>query len=195
MGVLDEPVLALNNKWHYASLFTVRVAIVNVMRDMASCLYVEGDAYTTHTYESWIDLAHQNARWIKSGSRDIPAPEVIVLKAYGSTPPKKIALNKINLARRDEHTCQYCGKGIGLQQVTIDHVMPRSRGGPLTWENCVAACATCNSRKADKTPKEARMPLRKQPHAPTFNSDLVRIPHGTIRPAWLPFLHKRTVGA
>jgi 5-methylcytosine-specific restriction endonuclease McrA len=69
---------------------------------------------------------------------------------------------------RDRDTCQYCGAMPGRKRLTIDHILPRSRGGVTSWENCVAACEACNHRKGDRTPVEARMTLRSAPAAPKY---------------------------
>lgn len=72
------------------------------------------------------------------------------------------------LFRRDNYTCQYCGKEHAPSSLTVDHVLPRSKGGGDEWTNVVAACSPCNLRKGNRTPKEANMPLRNKPYAP-FN--------------------------
>lgn len=190
-SVLDEPVLVLNRSWQPVTFLPVKVAIVNTMRDMASCLDVEN--YLLLTFEEWSLTEPKDARWIKTAHSQIPAPEVIVLKKYGERPPRKVNFNRVNLARRDEFTCQYCGESLGIQHVTVDHVLPRSRGGQNSWENCVAACADCNSRKADQTPQEARMPLKRTPTVPTFRAPILRSPSRVIRPSWQPFLAKEAV--
>lgn len=93
-----------------------------------------------------------------------PLPSVIRLRYYVKVPYKEIPLTRKNVLERDRHTCQYCSyKG---EQLTLDHVIPRSRGGPDTWENLVAACVRCNIRKGNRTPKESQMPLLKQPRKP-----------------------------
>ncbi len=95
---------------------------------------------------------------------DFPLPTVIRLRQYVRIPYKDIPLTRRNLLQRDDHTCQYCGyNGDGL---TLDHVVPRSRGGGDSWENMVAACVRCNVKKGNRTPKEAGMPLVSQPRKP-----------------------------
>jgi 5-methylcytosine-specific restriction endonuclease McrA len=95
---------------------------------------------------------------------DFPMPTVIRLRHYVRVPYMEIPLTRRNILHRDSHTCQYCGNtGDGL---TLDHVMPRSRGGGDTWENIVTACVRCNVKKGCRTPQEARMPLRHLPRQP-----------------------------
>ena len=88
---------------------------------------------------------------------DFPLPSVIRLRHYVRIPYKEIPLTRRNLLHRDNNTCQYCGHS--GESLTLDHVIPRSRGGGDTWENIVSACVRCNVRKGSRTPKEADMPL------------------------------------
>jgi len=95
---------------------------------------------------------------------DFLMPSVIRLRQYVRVPYTEVALTRKNLLHRDGYTCQYCGYSGDL--MTLDHIIPRSRGGQDTWENIVIACHRCNVKKGNRTPKEAAMPLRKQPHQP-----------------------------
>ena len=153
MSFLNEPCLWLNRNWQVIGFFPVRTSIENLCRDMASVM--DPETYELLSFERWQDHKPRDARYISTASRDFPVPEVIVLKEYGERPPRRISFGRANLARRDDFTCQYCGKklnlGRGSEKVTIDHVLPRSRGGPNTWENTVASCERCNNRKADRT--------------------------------------------
>ena len=87
---------------------------------------------------------------------EFPLPSVIRLRHYVRVPYKEIPLTRRNILERDRHTCQYCGyKG---EQLTLDHVLPRSRGGGDTWENLVTACVRCNVKKATEPPKKHKCP-------------------------------------
>jgi 5-methylcytosine-specific restriction endonuclease McrA len=79
-----------------------------------------------------------------------------------------VIFSRRNIFKRDHYTCQYCGAQPGSEELTVDHVVPRSQGGVSSWENCVLACVACNKRKADRTPEQARMRVRKQPVRPTW---------------------------
>jgi len=85
---------------------------------------------------------------------------------------RRIGWSRRSLMLRDQFTCQYCGRSF-RQGLTIDHVLPRSRGGQTSWTNTVAACFPCNSRKADRTPQESGMPLRSLPYQPAFREMLL----------------------
>lgn len=75
----------------------------------------------------------------------------------------KVRLSRKNVFIRDGHRCQYCGKELPSNELTIDHVLPRSKGGHFKWENVVSSCLGCNAQKSDRTPEEARMPLLRRP--------------------------------
>jgi len=104
---------------------------------------------------------------LRTPSSVVPVPSVIRLARYIRRPLRqKVAFNRRNLFRRDDHRCQYCGtRGSDL---TLDHVVPRSKGGPTSWENVVACCRSCNARKRDRTPEQANMELARSPRAPRF---------------------------
>jgi 5-methylcytosine-specific restriction endonuclease McrA len=117
----------------------------------------------------------------------ICVPEVIALRTYDGYPVRGVSFTRRNVYKRDGHTCQYCGGRPGLHELTIDHVIPRSRGGASTWENCVTACRPCNARKANRLAHELDLTLRKPPTAPRWPGGLdpasVR-----ARPLWQRFL-------
>lgn len=117
----------------------------------------------------------------------ICVPEVIALRTYDGYPVRGVAFTRRNVYKRDGHTCQYCGKRPGVDELTIDHVIPRSRGGPSSWENCVTACRPCNARKANRLAHELNLTLSRPPTAPRWPGGLdpasVR-----ARPLWQRFL-------
>ena len=123
-------------------------------------------------------------RAIRSAALHHPWPSIVRLKLYVRVPYRRIMLTRKNVIRRDGFRCQYCGS---RDKLTIDHVLPRSRGGRDSWENLVAACVPCNNRKGNRTPDEARMPLRRRPFRPShvmFIRDFVE----TLDDGWKPYL-------
>jgi len=187
--IVDEPVLALNRTWQPVTFLPIRIAICTTMRDMASIMCPV--SYYLMSLEEWMENAPTSDRLIKTARQPIVAPEVIVFKRYGERPPRKISFNRPNLWRRDEYSCQYCGVALPGNKLQVEHVVPRSRGGVTSWENCVAACNNCNSRKRDRTPREARMRLRKKPQKPSWVPGM-RVPRLRF-PSWEPFLSKEGV--
>jgi len=187
VSVLNDPVLILNKNWQVVGFFPVRWCIETLMRDMGSALHPE--TYELLGFEEWMDRAPENMRQIKTSGRPVAAPDVVVLKKYGERPPRKVGFNRPNLWKRDQYSCQYCGIALPGSKLQVEHVIPRSRKGPTTWENCVASCDDCNSKKRDRTPAEAGMRLRKKPVKPNWDPK-VKIPAGILRPTWKPFLVK-----
>ena len=105
---------------------------------------------------------------IRAISGEIKVPRVLILKYYIKVPHKKSFPSKKNILRRDKYICQYCG--IDLEDnATIDHIVPRHRGGSNSWVNMVACCRQCNLSKGNKTPKEAGMELKSKPKEPARN--------------------------
>ncbi len=124
-------------------------------------------------------------RSVRSTSSAMPFPSVIRLSNFVRVPFKKVILSRKNILRRDGHRCQYCGSA--SISLTVDHIMPRSRGGEDSWENLISACLRCNNRKGSHTPDEAHMPLLKRPIRPNHVTFL-RQYAGKIGKDWEPYL-------
>lgn len=124
-------------------------------------------------------------RKIHTVSRDFPFPSIIRLYRYAYIPFRKVNLTRQNIFRRDSFSCLYCGS---RDELTIDHVVPRSHGGRDSWENLATACRRCNGRKGDMTPEEANMKMRIQPFRPSFVMFLGNF-NGNIRDDWKPYLY------
>ncbi len=136
-------VLVLNASYEPLNITTWRRAMVMLLKGKA-----EG-------------LEHDAAQPIR---QDLLLPTVIRLRQFVRVPYRPLPLTRRNVLQRDGFTCQYCGfRGDPL---SIDHVLPRSRGGGDVWENVITACVPCNTRKGSRTPREAGMPLRQEPHRP-----------------------------
>lgn len=131
------------------------------------------------------ELIHASSRQaIHTVTQSYLLPTIIRLFNYVRVPYKKVGLSRGNIFRRDDNRCQYCGIP---QNLTLDHVMPRSRGGKDSWENLVTACQACNTRKGDMTPEEADMPLLRKPFRPSYIMYL-RDFSGKVEEEWRPFL-------
>jgi HNH endonuclease len=121
---------------------------------------------------------------LHSISASFPMPSVIRLHKYVYLPYRGVVLSRQNIFKRDGGCCQYCG---AREDLTLDHVMPKSRGGRTSWDNLATACRRCNSKKGDFTPEEANMALRVKPFKPSFIMFL-RDFSGNIEEEWLPFV-------
>ena len=118
---------------------------------------------------------------------DLHLPTVIRLRSYVKIPYKEISLSRRNVLHRDTYTCQYCGDH--RHDLTIDHIVPRSRGGSDIWENVVAACLKCNVKKGNRTPREANMPLMCVPRRPSSHVSFEISKHSSSgQDAWGKYL-------
>ena len=130
-------------------------------------------------------VASKDSKTINSISRKVPFPTIVRLLIYIRVPFKKIVLSRKNILRRDLYRCQYCNKS--ETALTIDHIIPKSKGGDDSWENLVTACVSCNNKKGDRSPDEAKMALKKKPTKPshiTFMKHFI----GKIDDQWKPYL-------
>jgi 5-methylcytosine-specific restriction endonuclease McrA len=175
----------LNRNWQPVGVATVARSLVKVFSDCARI--VDPSDFQQYSWEDWAQLApeHDEPAILTRSSR-LRVPEVIVLKTYDRLPTNAVTFSRRNIFRRDRFTCQFCGRQPGSEELTIDHVVPRAQGGTSTWENCVLACIDCNARKADRTPEQARMPLRHVPTRPTWKP--LYAAHGARISSWSRFI-------
>lgn len=164
---MNATVLVLNKDFQPLSVCSVRRSIRLLFMNKAEML---------HDYPE---------RKIHTVSEVYDYPSVIRLLRYIKIPYKSTVLSRHNIMKRDAHQCQYCGDSSNL---TIDHIIPSSRGGQDTWENLTTACNQCNVTKGNRTPKEAGMTLLQKPFRPvhiTFFQSLL----GAIQEEWKPYLY------
>ncbi len=133
-----------------------------------------------------VQVTHHPERVISTVSRNFPLPSIVRLTCFVRVPYKSIILTRKNIIIRDSFQCQYCGKTD--LPLTIDHIIPRSRGGEYSWENLITACPRCNSKKGNRTPREAGMyPLKQaiRPNNLMFMQQLTT----TFSDDWKPYLY------
>lgn len=145
-----QRVLVLNATYEPLSIISVQRAVVLLLKEKA-------------------ELVEAAAERLRASRVTVPVPLVIRLVYYVRIPhPVVLAPTRRSVALRDNFTCQYCGATPGKGLLTLDHILPRSRGGLTTWENVVTACRTCNMRKGSRTPEEAHMTLHRTPARPHY---------------------------
>jgi 5-methylcytosine-specific restriction endonuclease McrA len=165
VSVLFEPTLVLNRNWLPIRVCTVRRALSLVFRDMARIIRPEN--FLPYDFGSWADLhVPQGEPFVQAVRLRIRIPEVIVLRFCEQFTRPRVVFSRRNLFRRDKNTCQYCGRKYSTEDLSIDHVVPRSLGGKSSWTNCVVACLSCNSRKGNRTLQRAQMQLTRLPKEP-----------------------------
>ncbi len=168
-SVLQRPTLVLNRNWQPVNVATVARALVLLWNESARV--VDATDYQTFDWNDWSKLRPDAGDLFVQAIRfRVRVPEVITLTEYDRLPTAAVTFSRRNIFKRDKFVCQYCGEQPGTDALTIDHVVPRAQGGESLWDNCVLACVDCNHRKADRTPKQAGMRLRREP----------------VRPKWTP---------
>ena len=166
-AVLNRPTLVLNRNWQPVGVATVAKALTKVWNDTARI--VDPADYQQYAWDDWSMLRPaDDDLFIQTRRFHLRVPEVVTLTKYDRLPTNAVTFSRRNVFKRDRFTCQYCGRQPGGEELTIDHVIPRAQGGTSTWTNCVLACIECNARKADRSPEQARMPLRSQPERPIW---------------------------
>ncbi len=183
--VLQRPTLVLNRNWQPVNVASVARALVLLFNETARV--VDPADYQTYTWADWSRLHPRHGeRFVQAVRFRLRVPEVITLTGYDRLPRAAVTFSRRNIFKRDRFTCQYCGAQPGSEELTLDHVVPRSQGGESRWENCVLACLACNKRKADRTPQQAAMRLRKQPLRPTWK--LLYAGHHARIESWSKFV-------
>ncbi len=146
---MSKQVLVLNASYEPLSLVSVRRAIVLLLREKA-------------------ELLEATQQMLHSSHHVMHEPRVIRMVHYVRLPHRKVPSTRTAVMLRDAYTCQYCAETPGRQFLTVDHIIPRSRGGSHEWDNLVTACMRCNQKKGSLTPEEAMMQLIRKPFEPSY---------------------------
>jgi 5-methylcytosine-specific restriction endonuclease McrA len=163
------PVLVLNQDFRPICLCSVERAFLLIFLSKAEMM-----------------SAYQN-QYLRTVSQSFPCPSVIKIRNYVNLPYKGVVLSRNNILKRDNHTCQYCGI---KENLTLDHLIPKSKGGKTTWTNLVTACKSCNSRKGDRSPEDAGFILAQKPIKPSYMS-FIKATTKHLREDWKPFFQIR----
>lgn len=184
--MLNDNTLVLNKSWVAISVTSVRKAFSLLCRNTAFA--VKPDNYSIYNFDDWLKLQVRDGEpFVQGISRRYKIPEVIILSKYELFPQKHISFCRQNVLRRDHYTCQYCGTRPGSKNLTIDHIVPISRGGSTSWLNCVTACTRCNTKKGNNTPQSAGLQLRSMPRIPAWTPHFA-IPKKSRKASWIKFI-------
>jgi 5-methylcytosine-specific restriction endonuclease McrA len=194
-AALGMSVLVLNRSFVAVQVTNVRRAIALLFRELAEVVHIEQGQFAAYSFASWRELSALRSSfrapeqdWIRAVGFDLQAPRVIRLMRCDRGPRQGLRFNRRNIFARDENVCQYCGRHFPTSELSLDHVVPRSRGGDTSWENIVCACVACNVRKGGRTPQEARMHLVRLPAKPR-RSPLLAVKLGNPKYAsWKSFV-------
>ena len=170
---LDASVLVLNKFYMAVHVVSVRRAFCLLFKDLAEVITIDDGRHMSFNFASWREVSEARTLYrepdddfIRTVHFEIQVPRIIRLLTCDRLPRPRVKFNRRNLFARDGNRCQYCGKKFATGGLSLDHVVPRSRGGLATWENIVCACLRCNVRKGGRTPREAGMTLIREPSAP-----------------------------
>ena len=191
MSVLHKNiVLVLNRNWQAINIKTPAEVFCQMATDVATGLDIQGEDWMVPTkWEDWQSLpVREDDFSLGTPHGPVRVPTVVVLARFNKVPMKRPKFNARSLYVRDGGRCQYTGRELKPGEGNIDHVVPRSRGGETTWENCVLAARDVNSRKADRTPEEAGLRLRREPQVPREVPVTALLKNVHQIPDWDPFL-------
>lgn len=196
--------LVLNKHWIPIHVITWKKSMSLIYQESAHALDRD---YINYTFKDWLEFSLKNAEnymKVHTPSLAIAVPEIIVLTKYDKLPARDVKYSRENVLHRDKYRCQYCGIKVGdqiktdivfqtlhVKDLTIDHVIPRSKGGNSTWPNVVTCCRACNSIKADRTPVQAGMRLIRNPVKPQWLNPVTNARGRTqICVSWRKFMDK-----
>ncbi len=175
MNLQTIPVLVLNRGYQPIGVTRCRRAIALLVKGRAEVVSVSDGTWSTYTWADWTRLRNQaresgqpSSTGIVGGDGQVIQLPSAIRVSYTKVPPRQVACSRRNLYVRDGFRCQYCGLNFKSSDLTLDHVIPKSRGGPFTWGNIVTACYGCNQKKAGRTPAECGMKLRRKPVRPEW---------------------------
>ena len=192
---LGASVLVLNRFYLAVHVINVRRAFGLLLRELAEVIHYQEGVYANYSFDSWREVSELKAAfkephedWIRAVNFEIQVPRVVRLLAFDRLPKQAVRFNRRNIFARDGNRCQYCGKNFPTSELSLDHVVPRSRNGPTSWENVVCACVSCNVKKGGRTPHEAHMKLTRPPTRPK-RSPLLAVKLGNPKyESWKTFL-------
>jgi hypothetical protein len=177
-AVVAGRTLVLNSEWRPINILPVLKAVMKVFNSRA--LFVDPESCRTYDFESWVlewDDAVRTAKIAANqvmplGGLSLVLPDVIVCTEYRGfgykvNTRRKPKFSRKNLYLRDRCECQYCGRHFTTKDLNMDHVVPKEKGGGVSWTNIVLSCVPCNSKKRNRTPQQAGMKLIRQPFQPT----------------------------
>ena len=165
---MNAKVLILNQSYEPLTICNIKKAIILIYLGKAELILEDG------------------RKNLRSVSGVYPWPSIIRLSHFIAIPYKKVVLTRKNILRRDSYKCSYCGRSD--LPLTIDHVIPKARGGSDSWENLVCACTSCNNKKGDRTPDEANLNLLNKPFKPSHIMFIKNVV-GKLDDNWKPYLY------
>lgn len=192
-SVYSHRTLVLNRVWQAVNIVGVKRAISLLTQNHAQVIDAEDGSFRMFGAEEWFAYSMENPPrpnqpCIHSVRMTLRIPKVLLLRYYDRLPAQEVKFCRESIYERDHYRCQYCGKVFGAPRLNLDHVIPRHHGGKTTWENVVASCIHCNTRKANRLPHEAGMRLIRKPERPKWRPFVSTLADSEIDHTWQHFL-------
>ena len=172
-SALESHVLVLNKHYAAVRVVSARRAFCLLFKQIAEIVAVKDGSWQSYDFATWREVSQFRARyerdhheWIRCVRFELAVPRIIRLLFYDRLPRRPVKFNRRNIYARDRNRCQYCGRHFPTSELSLDHVVPRSRGGTADWRNIVCCCVKCNVRKGGRIPSEAGMHLIGEPIRP-----------------------------
>jgi 5-methylcytosine-specific restriction endonuclease McrA len=172
-SALNSNVLVLNRHYAAVRVVSAKRAFCMILKRVAEIVSVEDRSWQSYDFTSWREVSEYRAKyerehyeWVRCVRFELAVPRVIRLLVYDRLPRREVKFTRRNIYARDRSRCQYCGKKFPTTELSLDHIVPRSRGGTNDWPNIVCCCVRCNVRKGGRTPTEAGMRLVALPVKP-----------------------------
>lgn len=189
--ILSEQILVLSKSYRILGIIEVREAFKLIYAKKATILDCNHNCLSL---EEWESLNEEQGQFVRTVDKRYKIPDIIKLTQFDRSIQKKITVSRDNIFFRDQYTCQYCNTFLTKDQITVDHIIPRSRQKEFkmtpsqinSWTNLISSCQTCNVRKGNRTPEEAGIVLLKKPTEPFLV--LKGFEHKKIKLAWKPYL-------
>lgn len=195
--VPSHRILVLNRLWQPVNIVGVKRGFSLLCQDYAQVIHTSNGVFDILDFGSWVEYSNENppenpVDGIQTVRLSLLIPKVLLLRAYDRLPIREMKFNRQNLFERDGFKCQYCNKIFQAQELNLDHVIPRDRGGQTSWENVVTSCIRCNSRKGNRLPHEAGMRLVRRPQKPRWRPFVSSIDEDECDESWIQFMNLKS---
>ncbi|MCD8482511.1 MAG: HNH endonuclease [Verrucomicrobia bacterium] len=192
-------VLVLNRNWQAVNIIGVKRAFSLLWQEHAKVINTFDDTLAAVSASEWLEFSRSrqffaNAEYVRTIRMNILLPKVMLLNEFDRLPVAEVKFNRQSVFERDNFTCQYSGKVCRPKDLTLDHVIPRERGGKTTWENIVTCSREVNARKANRLPHEAGLTLLRRPKKPNWRPFVCVAAGSDIDPTWISFLQLERAG-
>ncbi len=191
----NRRVLVLNRNWQAVNIVGLRRAFSLLWQDHARVINTFTGDYTVHTAPEWLEYSMASnppppqAEYVRTIRMHIILPKILLLREFDRLPVSEVKFNRQNVFERDNYTCQYSGRTCKVKDLTLDHVIPRERGGRTSWENIVTCSREMNAVKANRLPHEAGLRLVRKPARPKARPFVSVAAGSDVDPSWTQFLH------